>query len=117
MTTPMADLPSIFNFHSPDAVRRCYASNRAVRLFGHEKIIECIELARRHETGAIRDYNADAFPVNGMPEQLLILRAMHKPLTFALAADEVPILKAWLRKGSPYALSMFPADFLDKFSI
>jgi len=113
----MTDLPSIFNFYSLDSFRRYHASTSAVRLFGHDQIIECIELARSHETGAIRDYNADAFPVDGVIEQLIIVRGVHEPLILALTADEVPILKAWLGKGSPYALGLAPADFLDKFSI
>ena len=61
----MTDLPSIFNFYSLDQFRQYHASTSAVRLFGHDRIIECIELARSDETGEIRDYNADAFPVDG----------------------------------------------------
>src|ERR1700674_2062154 len=113
----MTDLPSIFNFYSLDQFRRYHASTSAVRLFGHDRIIECIELARSHETGAIRAYNADAFPVDGVIEQLIIVRAAHEPLTLALTADEVPILKAWLAQGSPYTLGLAPADFLDKFAL
>jgi hypothetical protein len=113
----MTDLPSIFNFYSLDQFRRYHASTSAVRLFGHDRIIECIELARSHETGAVRDYNADAFPVDGVTEQLIIVRAVHEPLILALTVNEVPILKSWLAQGLPYALGLAPADFLDKFEI
>lgn len=99
----MTDLPSIFSFYPLDQFRQYHASDRAVQLFGHDHIIECIEVARGHETGVIRDFNADAFPIKGVGEQLLIVRATNESLTLALVADEVPILKAWFQSGPPYA--------------
>jgi hypothetical protein len=91
----MISLPSIFDFYSPDAFVRYHASERAVRLFGHDEIIGCIKCAIGDETGAIRVYNADTFRFPDVAEQLVILRAVHEPWIVAVVDDEVPVLKAW----------------------
>ena len=90
----MVSLPSIFSFHSPDDFCRYYASDRSIELFGHDRIIACIEMTRSHETGAIRHYNADAFPIDDFSEQLFIVRSRDECLILALLDDEVPSLKA-----------------------
>jgi hypothetical protein len=67
----------------------CSATTRSIR---------CIDLARGHATGAVRDYNTDSFPIAGVSEQLLIVRAVHEPLIAALIDDDLPMLKAWFDK-------------------
>lgn len=94
----MVELPSIFIFHSHGDLQSYHATKQAVQLYGHEQIIQCIELARRHETGAIRHYNADAFPVSGIPQQLLVVRSRDNSMTVALADEELPELKSLFDK-------------------
>lgn len=91
----MTNLPDIFGFYSPDSWRRYHASHNAVALFGHDIIIRCIELACSDETGAIRDLNVDRIPIEGVEQQLVIVRTPDNRLIFALADDEFPIVKEW----------------------
>jgi hypothetical protein len=94
----MVTLPSNFNFYSSDEMRRYYASDRAIDLAGHDSIVFCIEVARSHETGAIRDYNADEFPIDGRTERLFIVRSRDETLILALVDDELPPLQALFAK-------------------
>lgn len=94
----MVELPSIFGFFSHGELRSYRATKLAVELFGHEQIIERIELARSDETGAIRHYNADAFPVSGISQQLLIVRSRDNSLVVVLADEELPEIKSLFDK-------------------
>lgn len=62
-----------FHFYGDSEVRRYEATQAAIALVGHGSIIEFIEQATRHETGAVRQANVDWFPLNA-EDQLVILR-------------------------------------------
>ena len=94
----MVEVPPTFSFFSQGELRSYHATRQAIELYGHEEIIQCIELAREHETGAIRHYNADAFPVSGIPQQLLVLRSQDNSIVLALADEELPELKSLFDK-------------------
>jgi hypothetical protein len=64
------------------------ASSRAVSCFGHSPIMAAIQMVAGHETGAIRDYNVDAIPVEGCLEQLVIIRSVFTGEVVALTETE-----------------------------
>ncbi len=91
--------PSIFAFYLPSAFTRYHASQLAIELFGHDPIIACIELAKEHETDRIRDSSADAFPMSGVAQQLIIIRSRHQSVILALAESEVWFAELWLHRN------------------
>lgn len=64
------------------------ASTRAVNGFGHSRIQVAIQMIMGHETGAIRDYNVDAVPIDDQAERLLIVWSVSSGEIVALTEPE-----------------------------
>ena len=84
-----------FHFFAAGMIRRYEATEAAVTLVGHEGLMEFIEQALGHETGAIRQANVDWIPLEA-DEQLVILRDQGSGRIVVFLESERELLFPWV---------------------